>query len=66
MDTAAIAMTLLAARANVQQASLGAILERMGANDASSMANVVSQVAQNGISLANVAAGTGANLNLSV
>jgi hypothetical protein len=65
MGVAAIAMALVAAQSNTQQAVLGAELERLNANEAGSIANVISQAAHNGNSLANVATGVGANLNIS-
>jgi hypothetical protein len=65
MGVAAIAMALIAAQANTQQAALGASLERINANEAGSIANVLSQAAHAGNSLANVATGIGANLNIS-
>ena len=64
MGVAAIAMALMAAQTSVQQASLGASLLRMNTEDAGSIAKVLSGAAQN--SLANVAAGVGAKLNIAV
>jgi len=64
MSVAAIAMALIAAQTSAQQASLGATVLRMNADDADSIAKVLSSAAQN--SLANVAAGVGTKLNIGV
>jgi hypothetical protein len=62
MSVAAIAMALIAAQMSAQQTALGATVLRMNADAAGSLAKVLSNTAQN--SLANVAPGIGANLNI--
>ena len=66
MDVAAIAMSLLALKMGQQQADLGVSLQRMNADGAKSMADMLANAVQNATSLANVASGVGASVNRSV
>jgi hypothetical protein len=65
MDPAAIAMALIAAQAGQQQLTTATAMERINANAANSVAKMLDGAAQqSATSLANVASGVGANLNI--
>ena len=66
MDVAAIATALIGAQASEQRTGIAMALLRMNADAASSMANMLADATQSTNSLANVAGGIGANLNISV
>jgi len=65
MSPAAIATALLGSQMGQQQADFAMNMLRMKANAASSMAGMLANAVQNANSLANVAGGIGANLNIS-
>jgi hypothetical protein len=65
MDPAAIATSLLGTQMGQQQADLAMSMLRLNANAAKSMVNMLASAVQNATSLANVASGIGASVNLS-
>jgi len=66
MDPASIAAALVGAQTSNAQMALAAKMLRMNADAASSIVQVLDAAQQNLSSLANVAAGVGQNLNISV
>jgi hypothetical protein len=66
MDPASIAAALVGAQMSDTQMALAAKMLRMNADAASSIVQVLDAAQQNLSSLANVAAGVGQNLNISV
>lgn len=66
MDTAAIASALVGARAAQVQMAVAAEMLRMNADAAQSVVQVIEAAQQNIDRLANVAAGVGGNLDISV
>jgi len=66
MDPAAIAMALIAAQQGQQQVTLADKMLRVNANASNAVANMLDSSAQQSMnSLANVASGVGASLNIS-
>jgi hypothetical protein len=66
MDPAAIAMALIAAQQGQQQVTLADKTLRVNANASDAVANMLDSSAQQSMnSLANVASGVGASLNIS-
>ncbi len=66
MDTAALATALIGARIAQMQMAVAAKMLRMNADNASSIVKVIEAAQQNMDTLANVAAGVGTNLDVSV
>ncbi len=66
MDTAAIASAFVGARAAQVQMAVAAEMLRMNADAAKSVVQVIEAAQENLNRLANVAAGTGGNLDISV
>ena len=67
MDPAAIAAALIGAQMGQQQVTLADTMLRMNADASNGIAKILDNAAQAGASsLANVASGIGANLNISV
>ena len=66
MDTAALATALIGARIAQMQMAVAAKMLRMNADNASSVVKVIEAAQQNMDTLANVAAGVGTNLDVSV
>ena len=66
MDTAALATALIGARIAQMQMAVAAKMLRMNADNASSIVKVIEAAQQNMDTLANVAAGVGINLDVSV
>ena len=66
MDTAALATALIGARIAQMQMAVAAKMLRMNADNASSVVKVIEAAQQNMDTLANVAAGVGINLDVSV
>jgi hypothetical protein len=67
MDPAAIAAALMGAQMGQQQVTLADTMLRMNADASNAIAKILDSAAQAGVnSLANVASGIGANLNISV
>jgi hypothetical protein len=64
MDPAAIAMALIAAQQGLQQTTIADKLLRMNADASNSVVKLLDSGQQNFNSLANVASGVGANLNI--
>jgi hypothetical protein len=64
MDPAAIAMALIAAQQGLQQTTIADKMLRMNADAANSVVKLLDSGQQNFTSLANVASGVGANLNI--
>jgi hypothetical protein len=64
MDPAAIAMALIAAQQGLQQATIADKLLRMNADASNSVVKLLDSAQPNFNSLANVASGVGANLNI--
>ena len=64
MDPAAIAMALIAAQQGLQQTTIADRLLRMNADASNSVVKLLDSGQQNFNSLANVASGVGANLNI--
>jgi hypothetical protein len=64
MDPAAIAAALIGAQTGQQQLTLSTAMLRMNADAAKSVADMLDNAAQGGLSLANVANGIGLNLNI--
>ena len=66
MDPAAIAAALIGAQMGQQQVTLADTMLRINADASKAIANILDNAAQAGAnSLANVASGIGANLNIS-
>ncbi len=65
MDPASLATALVGAQTGMLQLAVAARLERMNADDASSVVKLIDAAQQNANSLANVAAGVGTNLDIS-
>jgi 2-keto-4-pentenoate hydratase len=66
MDTAALATALIGARIAQVQMAVAAKMLRMNADNAASIVQVIEAAQQNMDKLANVAAGVGTNLDVSV
>jgi hypothetical protein len=66
MDVAALASALAGAQLGQVQLAVAAKMLRMNADQASSIANLIDAAAQNTNRLANVAAGVGGNLDITV
>ena len=66
MDVASIAAAFIAAQASQVQTAMAARLLRMNADQASNALKLIEAAQQNMKSLANVAAGVGGNLDISV
>jgi hypothetical protein len=66
MDTAALASALIGARMGQIQMAIAAKMLRMNADNAASIVKVIEAAQQNIDRLANVAAGIGANVDVSV
>ena len=66
MDVAALASALAGAQLGQIQLAVAAKMLRMNADQASSIANLIDAAAENGNRLANVAAGIGSNLDITV
>ena len=64
MDPAAIAMALIAAQQGLQQTTIADKILRMNADASNSVVKLLDSGQQNFNSLANVASGVGANLNI--
>ncbi len=64
MDPAAIAMALIAAQQGLQQTTIADKMLRMNADAYNSVVKLLDSGQQNFNSLANVASGVGANLNI--
>jgi hypothetical protein len=64
MELASIAMALVGAQTGALQLAVAARLERMNADNAGSVVKLIDAAQQNANSLANVAAGLGANLDV--
>jgi hypothetical protein len=64
MDPAAIAAALIGAQTGQQQVTLATTMQRMNADAAKAVADMLDNAAQGGLSLANVANGIGINLNI--
>jgi len=65
MDPAAIAAALISAQMGQQQVSVANSMLRMNAQASDAVAKMLDSAAQSMNSLANVASGVGANLNIS-
>lgn len=65
MDPASLATALVGAQTGMLQLAVAARLERMNADDASSVVKLIDAAQQSANSLANVAAGVGTNLDIS-
>jgi hypothetical protein len=65
MDTTSLISALLGAQTGMVQFAVAARLAQMNADQGSSVAKLIDAAEQNANSLANVAAGTGANLDVS-
>jgi hypothetical protein len=66
MDPASLAAVLVGAQASQAQMAAAAMMMRMNADAAKSVVQVIDAAKQNMQSLANVAAGVGQNVNISV
>ncbi len=66
MDTSSIAAAFIAAQAGQVQTAVAAKMLKMNADSASSVAQLLDAAQQNMNRLANVAAGIGGNLDISV
>jgi hypothetical protein len=66
MDTASLAAAMVGALMSQVQMAVAAEMLRMNAQNAGSIVQVINAAQQNMQSLANVAAGVGQNLNISV
>jgi hypothetical protein len=66
MDVAAIAAALIGAQSGQQQVAVAETMLRMNADASDSVAKMLDQAQQSVNSLANVASGVGASLNISV
>jgi anthranilate phosphoribosyltransferase len=66
MDPASLAGALVGAQASQAQMAAAAMMMRMNADAAKSVVQVIDAAQQNMQSLANVAAGVGQNVNISV
>jgi hypothetical protein len=66
MDVASIASAFIAAQAGQAQMAIAARMARMNADQADSIAKLLAAAQQNMNRLANVAAGVGGNLDISV
>jgi anthranilate phosphoribosyltransferase len=66
MDPASLAGALVGAQASQAQMAAAAMMMRMNADAAKSVVQVIDAAQQNMQSLANVAAGIGQNMNISV
>jgi hypothetical protein len=66
MDPASLAAVLVGAQASQAQMAAAAMMMRMNADAAKSVVQVIDAAQQNMQSLANVAAGVGQNVNISV
>jgi anthranilate phosphoribosyltransferase len=66
MDPASLAAALVGAQASQAQMAAAAMMMRMNADAAKSVVQVIDAAQQNMQSLANVAAGIGQNMNISV
>ncbi len=64
MDTTSLITAMIGAQTGMAQLAVAASLARMDANDASSVTQLVDAAQQSVNSLANVAAGTGTNLDV--
>jgi len=64
MDPAAIAMALIAAQQGLQQTTIADKMLRMNADASNSVVKLLDSGQQNFNSLANVASGVGANVNI--
>ena len=64
MDPTAIAMALIAAQQGLQQTTIADKMLRMNADASNSVVKLLDSGQQNFNSLANVASGVGANLNI--
>jgi hypothetical protein len=64
MDPAAIAMALIAAQQGLQQTTIADKILRMNADASNSVVKLLDSGQQNFNSLANVASGVGANVNI--
>ncbi len=64
MDTTSLITAMIGAQTGTAQLAVAASLARMDANDASSVTQLVDAAQQSVNSLANVAAGTGTNLDV--
>lgn len=64
MNPAGLASALVGAQTGMLQLAVAARLERMNADDASSVVKLIDAAQQNASSLANVAAGIGGNLDV--
>jgi hypothetical protein len=64
MNPASIAAALVGAQTGMLQLAVASRLERMNADDASSVVSLIDSADQNANSLANLAEGVGANLNI--
>ncbi len=65
MDPSSLATAIMGSQAGLTQLALAARLERMNADQGASVAKLIDAAQQNMKSLANVAAGTGSNLDVS-
>jgi hypothetical protein len=65
MDPSSLATAIMGSQAGLKQLALAARLERMNADQGASVAKLIDAAQQNMKSLANVAAGTGSNLDVS-
>jgi hypothetical protein len=65
MDPSSLATAIMSSQAGLTQLALAARLERMNADQGASVAKLIDAAQQNMKSLANVAAGTGSNLDVS-
>jgi hypothetical protein len=66
MDPASLAATLTGAQTSATQMAMAAKMIRMNADNAASIVKVIESAQVNMTSLANVAAGVGQNLDISV
>jgi hypothetical protein len=66
MDPASLAAALVGAHMSSVQMAMSAKMLRMNADSAASVAQMINSAQQNTSSLANVAAGVGQNLDISV
>jgi hypothetical protein len=66
MDPASLAAALVGAQMSSVQMAMSAKMLRMNADSAASVAQMIDSAQQNMTSLANVAAGVGQNLDISV
>ena len=66
MDPTSLAAAMVGAQVSQMQLAAAAMMMRMNANSAASVVQVIDAAQQNMQSLANVAAGVGQNINISV